>query len=122
MKFLKDDLATSWTEMQLNHYDLHALLGFGIGFIVGSLKAPWPVTVFLSWLAALAVGFVLEAYQGIVKKAITDNKDYRFTGYGGIVAVPFTLILTVLELNGLWLLAIGVAVVALSYLLRQARN
>ena len=71
IEFIKDSIS--------KHYDLHILLGIGIGFIVASFQAPMFIHVVTSGLLAFGGGFILEGYQGMIKKAITDNNDFWCT-------------------------------------------
>lgn len=121
MNFIKSDLSLTWQEIRKQHYDLHMLLGFGVGQIVGSLKAPWPITIVLSFLLAFVCGFFLEAYQAVFKQAETDERDYRFTSYGGIISIPVSLIFLVLGISGWWLFAMGTLIVAIACYLRNKR-
>lgn len=122
MSFIKRDLSLTSEEIRKRHYDLHLLLGFGVGLIVGSLKAPWPITLVLSGLFALAVGFVLEGYQAVYKKAETDPADYRFTGYGGLLAAPIGILFLFIQPSGWWLFFSGTLVIFYSWYMRKKRQ
>jgi len=104
------------------HYDLHLVLGIGIGFITASFYAPMFIHIVLAPLLAFGGGFCLEAYQSMVLKAETDNNDYISTTLGGVLSLLVTIPLVLVDTPFWLLLSIGVVLILTAYLLRKSRT
>lgn len=104
------------------HYDLHLLLGVGIGFIVASFYAPIFIHIVLSGLLAFGGGFTLEGYQVTYKKAKEDNNDYWSTTLGGFLSPIITIPLVLYSTPYYILLIIGIIIIITAYLLRKSRT
>ncbi len=110
-----------------NKYDIHNIVGLGIGLLIFAFCILVAVpSIFLKIIlpisGAWVAGFLNEGYQQTVHKAETDNRDMRMTGYGGVVSVPLGFLLLYLGFP-LWSLGIiGILLIVLGFLLNKKRK
>lgn len=105
-----------------NKYDIHNIAGLGIGLMICCIPFPhWFLRLVSSTGGAWVAGFLNEGYQFTKFKALTDSRDMRMTGYGGLIAVPVFIGLVSVGLPVWSILLIGLLLLGLSFMMNKRR-
>lgn len=122
LNLIKSDLKTPKSEIKEKHYDLHALLGIGIFLSIYSFTIPVIVKVVLGVLMAFVIGFLIEFVQNVILDAEADSKDYRFTTYGAVLAIPLAFVLNAIIEEWYYFLIVGIGIILYSWITRRKRQ